>query len=368
MNQLCNYFLHLITMKTILNTAIIGFGFSGETFFAPFVEANPNFNLKKIYTTDPARVAKAKSLYPNAEIVDGTDNIMNDAGIDLVLVGTPNTSHLSLGKQALLAGKHVLVEKPFTVTTAEADELIALAKQQNKVLTVHHNRRFDSGHNTVKKVIASGKLGRLVEYEVHYDRFRRELRPGAWREKPLPGSGILYDLGAHLIDGALELFGTPPEVTCMMLTQRPGLEVEDNFEIILTYPASLKVTLKGGMLVKVPGPGTVLHGDHGTFIKYGMDVQEAALKSGLTPNNTPNWGIEPESIWGKLTYERDGKDITEVVESVTGSYQDLFRNVYEAITEGKELIVKPEQARQTIRVIELCFQSNAEKRTVGYTN
>ena len=235
-------------------------------------------------------------------------------------------------------------------------------------MTVHHNRRFDSGHNTVKKVIASGKLGRLVEYEVHYDRFRRELRPGAWREKPLPGSGILYDLGAHLIDGALDLFGTPLEVTCMMLTQRPGLEVEDNFEIILTYAAGLKVTLKGGMLVKVPGPGTVLYGDHGTFIKYGMDVQEAALKRGLTPNNTPDWGIEPESIWGKLTYEKEGKDVTEVVESATGRYQDLFQNVYKAITDGHELIVKAEQARQTIRVIELCFESNTGKRTVAYTH
>ena len=156
-------------MTKVLNTAIIGFGFSGETFFAPFIDSNPNFNLNKIYTTDPARVTKVKSLYPNVEIVDNTDNIMNDPTIDLVLVGTPNTSHLPLSKQALLAGKHVLVEKPFTVTAADADELIALAKQQNKILSVHHNRRFDSGHNTVKKVIASGKLGRLVEYEVHYD-------------------------------------------------------------------------------------------------------------------------------------------------------------------------------------------------------
>lgn len=354
-------------MKKVLNTVIIGFGFSGETFFAPFISSNPNFNLKTIFTKDPTRVAKAKSLYPDAEIVDNTDQIMNDPDIDLVLVGTPNTSHLSLSKQALLAGKHVLVEKPFTVTTAEADELIALAKQQKKILTVHHNRRFDSGHNTVKKLIAGGKLGRLVEYEVHYDRFRRDLRPDAWREKPLPGSGILYDLGAHLIDGALELFGKPEAVTCMMLTQRPGLEVEDNFEIILNYPG-LKVTLKGGMLVKVPGPGTVLYGDHGTFIKYGMDVQEAALKQGLTPNNTPDWGIEPEPIWGKLTYEDNGKDVTESVQSEPGRYQDLFQNVYEAITEGKELIVKPEQARETIRVIELCFQSNVEKRTVPYTD
>lgn len=353
-------------MKKTINTAIIGFGFSGETFFAPFIAANPGFNLKKIFTTDPARVAKAKSLYPETEIVDDTDKIMNDDSIELVFVGSPNTSHLSLAKQALLAGKHVVVEKPFTITAADADELIALAKQQNRILTVHHNRRFDSGHNTVKKVLASKALGTLVEYEVHYDRFRRELRPGAWREKPLPGSGILYDLGAHVIDAALELFGLPEAVTCMMLNQRPGGEVDDNFELILSYPG-LKVTMKSGMLVKVPGPTYVLYGDYGTFIKYGMDVQEADLKKGLNPNNTPNWGIEPESIWGKLTTEENGIDVTRTVESEPGRYQDFFQNVYDAIAEGKEIIVKPEQSRKTIRIIELAFQSNREKRTVPYS-
>src|SRR5437879_7173146 len=223
-------------MKKIINAAIIGFGNSGQTFLAPFIDANPGFDLKKISTSDPAKAAKAKSVYPNTEVVNDADAIINDPDIELVLVGTPNTSHLGLTKAALLAGKHVIVEKPFTITAADADELIALAKQQNRILSVHHNRRFDSGHNTVKKVIASKALGRLVEYEVHYDRFRRELRPGAWREKALPGSGVLYDLGAHLIDGALELFGMPDEITCMMLTQRPGLKVEDNFEIILNYP------------------------------------------------------------------------------------------------------------------------------------
>src|SRR6201996_1620501 len=247
-------------MKKIISTGLIGFGNSGQTFFAPFIAANPGFKLAKISTSDPAKAAKANEVYPDAEVVKSADDIIYDPDIELVLVGSPNTSHFDLTKKALLAGKHVLVEKPFTVTTAEADELIALAKQQNRILTVHHNRRFDSGHNTVKKVIAGGGLGQLVEYEVHYDRFRRELRPGAWREKPLPGSGVLYDLGAHLIDGALELFGMPESVTCMMLTQRPGLEVEDNFEIILNY-SGLKVTLKAGMLVKVPGPVYVLYGD-----------------------------------------------------------------------------------------------------------
>ncbi|MGZ3764763.1 MAG: oxidoreductase [Mucilaginibacter sp.] len=353
-------------MKKIINAAIIGFGNSGQTFLAPFIDANPGFNLKKISTSDPAKAAKAKEVYPNAEVVVDPDAIMNDESIELVLIGSPNTSHLPLAKAALLAGKHVVVEKPFTITTADADALIALAKQQNRVLTVHHNRRFDSGHNTVKKVIASGALGKLVEYEVHYDRFRRDLRPGAWREKPLPGSGILYDLGAHLVDGALELFGTPDTVTCMMLTQRPGLEVEDNFEIILNYPG-LKVTMKAGMLVKVAGPVYTLYGDHGTFIKYGMDVQEEALKKGLKPN-TPDWGMEPKEIWGTLTAEENGVDVTHIIESEPGRYQDYFQNVYDAIAEGKALIVTPEQSRQTIRIIELAFQSNREKRTVSYTD
>jgi len=352
-------------MNRIINAGVIGFGNSGQNFMAPFIDANPGFNLKKISTSSPEKAAKGKSTYPNTEIVDVAGDIINDPDIELVCIGSPNTSHLSLTKQALLAGKHLIVEKPFTITTQDADELIALIKQTNRILTVNHTRRFDSGHNTVKKLIASKALGRLVEYEIHYDRFRRELRPGAWREEPLPGSGILYDLGAHVIDGALELFGIPEAVTCMMLTQRPGLEVEDNFEIILTYPG-LKVTLKAGMLVKVPGPGYILYGDYGTFIKYGMDVQEEALKKGIKPG-TANWGIEPKEMWGQLTTEENGVDVTHTIESEPGRYQDIFQNMYEAITEGKSLIVTPEQARDTIRIIELAIQSNREKRSIPYS-
>jgi len=354
-------------MKKTINTGLIGFGNSGQTFFAPFIAANPGFNLKKISTSDPEKVAKAKLIYPGAEVVNHAGNIINDPNIELVLVGSPNTSHFDLTKQALLAGKHVLVEKPFTITSAEADELIALAKQQNLVLSVHHNRRFDSGHNTVKKVLASGVLGTLAEMEVHYDRYRLSLRPAAWREKPLPGSGIFYDLGAHLIDATLNLFGKPKELTCMLTTQRPGgLEVEDNFELIMWYPG-LKVTLKGGMLVKEAGPVYTIYGYKGTFIKYGMDVQEEALKAGHKPTE-PNWGVEPESIWGHVTLDDNGKTITQTIPSEPGRYQDLFQNLYEAIAEGKELIVKPEQARTTIRIIELAFQSNREKRTVPYSD
>lgn len=354
-------------MKKTLNTGLIGFGNSGQTFFAPFIQADPGFNLTRISTSDSGRAQLAKSIYPDTKIVQSADDIINDPNIDLVLVGTPNTSHFDLAQKALLAGKHVLVEKPFTVTSAEADELIALAKKQNRVLSVHHNRRFDSGHNTVKKVLASSVLGTVVEMEVHYDRYRLGLRPQAWREKPLPGSGIFYDLGAHLIDASLELFGKPTELTCFMTTQRPGgLKVEDNFELILWYPG-IKVTLKSGMLVKEPGPVYTIYGHNGTFIKYGMDVQEEALKAGHKPSE-PGWGVEPESIWGHVTYDKEGKTVAETIPSEPGRYQDLFRNVYEAIAEGKELIVKPEQARTTIRIIELAFQSSREKRTIAYSD
>jgi len=354
-------------MKKIISTGLIGFGNSGQTFFAPFIAANPGFKLAKISTSDPEKAAKANQVYPGAEVVKTADDIISDPAIELVLVGSPNTSHFDLTKKALLANKNVLVEKPFTITSAEADELIALAEKQDRVLSVHHNRRFDSGHNTVKKVLASGILGTVVEMEVHYDRYRLGLRPAAWREKPMPGSGTFYDLGAHLIDSSLELFGKPKELTCMMTTQRPGgLEVEDNFELILWYPG-LKVTLKGGMLVKEPGPVYTIYGYNGTFIKYGMDVQEEALKAGHKPSE-PNWGAEPASIWGHVTLDKDGKTVTEIIPSEPGRYQDLFQNVYEAIAEGKELIVKPEQARTTIRIIELAVQSSREKRTVEYSN
>jgi len=353
-------------MKKTINTGLIGFGNSGQTFFAPFIQADPGFDLKKISTSDPEKAAKANAVYPDAAVVTTAEAILTDPDIELVLVGSPNTSHFDLTKQALLAGKHVLVEKPFTITSADADELIALAKKQGLVLSVHHNRRFDSGHNTIKKVLASNILGTLVEMEVHYDRYRLGLRPQAWREKALPGSGIFYDLGAHVIDASLELFGTPEELTCMMTTQRPGgLEVEDNFELILWYPG-LKVTLKSGMLVKEAGPVYTLYGYNGTFIKYGMDVQEEALKAGDIPS-TPGWGVEPKEIWGHVTRDVDGKTVTEIIPSEPGRYQDLFHNVYEAIAEGKELIVQPEQARTTIRIIELAFQSSREKRTVPYT-
>ncbi|MEP6682224.1 MAG: Gfo/Idh/MocA family oxidoreductase, partial [Parafilimonas sp.] len=284
--------------------------------------------------------------------------------IDLVVIATPNDSHHSLAKQALLAGKNVVVDKPFTITTADADDLIKIAKQQNKILSVHHNRRYDSDFKTVKKVLDENLLGKLVEFESHYDRFRNFLKPNAWREKDEPGSGILYDLGSHLIDQPLVLFGFPQAITADIRVQREGTKATDNFELILHYP-NLKVTLKAGMLVSQPLPRYILLGDKGSFIKYGLDVQEVALKAGLTPYTKSDWGIEHESVWGNLVTEINGVHFSGKVQSEVGDYRGYYENVYNAIVDNTPLDVTAEHARNIIRVIELAMQSNDERRTVN---
>jgi scyllo-inositol 2-dehydrogenase (NADP+) len=350
-----------------LKTAIIGFGVTGRVFHAPFVGNMPQFDLKMMSTSQKEATLLANNLYPKTKIVIDAQAILEDKDIELIIIGTPNTSHFPLAKAALLAGKHVIVDKPFTVTSAEADELIAIAKKQKRVLSVHHNRRFVSDFRTVKKVINSGVLGNLVEYEAHYDRFRPALRPQAWREHEVPGAGILYDLGSHLIDQALTLFGLPETIYADTRIQRAGTKATDHFELVLNYP-NLKVTLKASMLAKKPAPTFLLHGDRGSFVKYGMDVQEDPLRAGINPFSVPNWGEEPENIWGQITTEHEGVTKTETIKSEIGAYQDYFLNVYQAIIGESDLLVTAEQSRDVIRVIELAMMSSEEKRWINFVN
>lgn len=352
-------------MNKTVNVGLIGYGMAGQVFHAPVLSSVPGLLLTQIRETKADNIQLAQSRYPGAAIVADAQTILDDAAIDLVVIATPNTSHFSLARQALLAGKHVVVDKPFTITAAEADELIRLAAQQDRLLTVHHNRRWDSNARTLRKVVANQLLGRLVELEMHFDRFRNFLRQGAWREEDSPGSGILYDLGAHLIDEALCLFGLPQAITADERIQRSGGKTIDNFTVVLDYD-QLKVTLKGGMLVREPGPVYVLLGEQGSFIKYGMDVQEAALKAGQRPNDVPDWGKEPEASWGHLNTEIQGQHLVGRVESEAGDYRGFYANVYQAITGQADLAVTAGQARDTIRIIELARQSSAEKRTIPY--
>ena len=259
----------------------------------------------------------------------------------------------------------MVVEKLFTNTTAEADELIRLSRETGKILTAYHNRRFVSDTKTVRKILNSGILGDLVDYETHFDRFRPQPRPtGYWRENPLPGSGKFYDLGSHLIDQALHFFGLPQAVTAHISTQREWAQTDDCFDVKLYYPTHT-ATLKSSMIARIPGPTYQIHGTKGSFVKYGLDVQEENLNKGMIPN-TPDWGKEPESIRGKLVTDIEGVMMEAYVESEKGDYREYFINLRDAIHGFAQLAVKPEEARNVIRIIELAFKSNREKRTVEF--
>lgn len=351
-------------MQKIYKVGLIGFSIGGHVFHAPFIAENDRLELYKVTARKPEQQKMLVERYPDAVGVLSADDIIHDPAVDIVVIATSNDVHFNLTKASLEEGKHVVVEKPFTNTTAEADELIALAKEKQLLLTVHHNARFHSDFKTVRKVIFSGKLGRLVNYEARFDRFRNFLRPGAWREENLPGSGIHYDLGAHLIDQALQLFGHPEAVFADLRVQRDGAKAVDDFEIILSY-LGLKVSLKGQMLAKEPTARFALYGTNGSFVKWGVDSQENLLRAGVSPQNHPHWGTEPEEIYGKLSIVENDQDMEQTVVSERGSGQDFYKNIV-TVLDGKEtLLVQPEQARDVIRILELAEQSWTEQRVVS---
>ncbi|MGM0508063.1 MAG: oxidoreductase [Fusobacteriota bacterium] len=348
----------------MINVGIIGFGMSGKVFHSPLINSVEGFKILKIRETDNDRISEINKHYPWVDIVSDVKNLYNDDKLDLIVVATPNVVHFDLAKQALEANKHVIVEKPFTVASKEADELIELANERDKILTVFQNRRFDSDFLTVKNIIDGGMLGNLVEYEAHFDRFRNYIKD-KWKERDIPGAGILYDLGAHLIDQALVLFGEPIEIFADIRRQRPNSKTDDNFEIILSYK-NLKVSLKAGMLVKEEEPHFVLKGTQGSFVKYGMDPQEDLLSNGYTPLNTENWGAEKKENWGILNTSYKNTDFRGNIKSIPGDYSLFYKNVRDTILGKEELLVKPSQARDVIKIIELAQKSNFSKKVLPY--
>lgn len=349
-----------------INIGLIGFSIGGQVFHAPFIAGNPDLELYKVTARKPEQQRILAERYPRAIAVSETKAIIEDPEVDLVVVATSNDVHFQLAKEALLMGKHVVVEKPFTNDTAQADELIALAKEKGLMLTVHHNARFHSDFKTVAEVIKSKRLGRVVNVEARYDRFRNYLRPGAWREEDLPGSGIHFDLGAHLIDQSLQLFGHPDSVFADLRVQRDGAKAVDDFEFILSYPG-LKVSLKGQMLAKAPTARYAVYGTQGCFVKWGTDPQEALLRAGANPAEHANWGEEPEEIYGTLSIVEDGNEIEETIKSLPGSGQTFYANIAAVLKGKQELLVRAEQARDVIRILELAEQSWHEKRTIPVT-
>ena len=274
-----------------------------------------------------------------------------------MVVGTPNTSHHPIAKQSLLAGRHVVVDKPFTVTLAEAEELVRLAKETGRLLSVYQERRYTGDCVTVQKVVSDGLLGRIVTFEHHFDRFRPELKPGAWREQRLAGSGVWFDLGPHLLDFAMLMFGIPQAIGADIRIERDGAVVDDAFDVTLHYPR-MRAILRGSMLATGPAPTFVVHGTKGSFLKYGQDPQEGALKAGQTPD-MPNWDVESPEMYGRLTTPEGPR----VVPTVPSSFTRYYENVRDAILGKTELAVTPEWALDVMRGLLLAALSS-EKRCV----
>lgn len=342
-----------------IQTAICSIGMSGQVFHAPFLMVHPGFELYAVWERSK-NIAAEK--YAGVKTFRSLDDMLADEKVELVVVNTPNTTHYVYAKKALLAGKHVIVEKPFTVSASEADELIALAKRVNKKLSVYHNRRYDSDYRTIKRVLAEGWLGEVVEAEFHFDRYRAELSPKTHKEVAAPGTGALYDLGAHLIDQALQLFGMPDALYADLLVLRPHSQVDDYFELVLYYPQR-RVRLKCSYLVREPLPGYILHGRKGSFIKAKTDVQETTLQAGVLPGSA-DWGLEPESEKGLLHAEKEGKPFRELVVSERGNYMDYYQGIFDALRHNKPVPVAPEDGRDVIRIIEAAFESSKKQQVV----
>lgn len=346
-------------MSKRIKTALASFGMSGLVFHGPLLKVNSGYEVIQVLERSKNN---SKEMFPDAEIVRNYDTILNNPDVELVVVNTPDTLHYSMVKQALLAGKHVIVEKPVTKKSAEAEELLKIAKEKNVVFTVFQNRRWDGDFLTVKKVLEEGKMGRLVEFESHYDRYRAFVDPDTWKEEGDEYAGVLHNLGSHMVDQVYVLFGKPYSVTAHLRIVRNGGKVNDYYNIRLEYE-NFTAILRSTYLAKNPGPRYSIFGEYGTFHKWEIDPQEEMLKAGHMPDEK-DWGKEPPENWGSLVYEKDGTDYKETVETIPGNYNKVYDNLYEVIRNGAEPEVKPEQSIEVLKILETCIQSNREKKTI----
>lgn len=345
-------------MKTI-NTGLCSYGLSGQVFHAPFIDLHPGFQLVACWERSKQQIQQD---YPNVRSYPSLEALLTDSEIELVVVNTPTYTHYDYTKQALLAGKHVIVEKAFTTTVAEAAELKELAEKQERKLSVYQNRRWDSDFRTVKKVFQDGLLGEIVEAEFNFARYKAVIGSKTHFETPGPGAGLLKDLGPHLIDQALHLFGTPNAIFADIRIVRELSQVDDYFELILYYD-KLRVRLKSSFLMRELGPSFILHGTKGSFLKSRADRQEEMLKTGVKPNTT-DWYSEPESEYGLIHTEKDGSVIREKVKSLQGSYLGYYDAVYQSIVDNQPIAVTAEDGINVIRIIEAAIRSSREQTVI----
>jgi len=350
--------------ESMVRVGLIGFGMAGQAFHAPVIRGVQGMDLACILERQGS---KAKEKYPNVRVARTLDEMLSDKALALCVIATANDSHFSLAKTCLEAGRHVVVDKPFTPTMAEAEQLVRLAADSKLLITVYQDRRWDGDFQTVKKLLKSGGVGAVVEYEARYDRFRPQPKPNVWRERTgFPAAGVLWDLGPHLIDQALVLFGEPETVWATAFRQRQASTMDDSFDVHMEYPY-LRTTLRARILAYALSHHMLIHGTEGSFVKYGMDPQEEILRSENCPDGLDwgaDWGEEPEERWGTLSRVDEP---SRRVKTERGDYRGFYANVRDAIEKGSALEVTPEQALHTMRGILLAHKSSREGRRVRWT-
>ncbi|MBC6698224.1 Gfo/Idh/MocA family protein [Hymenobacter puniceus] len=336
-------------MSSPIQTGLLAYGMSGRIFHAPFLSTHPGFMLRAVVERSRKQMAQQ---YPTVISHDSVAELLADPQLELVVVNTPNDTHFALAKQALQAGKHVLIEKPVATTVAELNELLALAAAQNRHVLAYQNRRWDSDFQLVRQVVEGGQLGQLTEVHFRFDRYKAALNAKTFKEDPaVAGSGLSFDLGPHVLDQALSLFGQPERAHVTRASHRPGSRVDDYFHLHLQYPQGLNVFVAGSLLTAAPVPAYVLHGTRGSFQKSRADVQETQLDQGLLPTEAA-YGHEPAGAEGTLTLVPEpGRFTTSTLPAPAGNYVGLFDAVHQTIRHGQPFPVRPEQLRWQLEVL-----------------
>ncbi|AMM22964.1 oxidoreductase [Variovorax sp. PAMC 28711] len=346
-----------------LRAGLVGYGFAGQTFHAPVLAAVPGLELIAVASSRPESVLAD---WPGVVVVPDTTALVARPDLDLIVVATPNAQHHPVAKAALEAGKHVVVDKPFTLDAGEAKELAALAHARSLVLSVYQNRRFDADFLTLRDLLARGELGRPVYFESHFDRFRPEVRD-RWRERAVPGGGLWVDLGAHLLDQAVQLFGKPDTIQLDSAMVRDNAVVEDYFHAVLRYEsaphAPLRVVLHATTLAAHAAPRYIVHGTRGSYVKQGVDPQEDALRAGQRPGGDA-WGVDP--LQGELTLAATGNWVqNKTWPNRSGDYTAYYAAVRDAIHGVGPNPVTPEEAVALMELLDLGARSAREGRALA---
>ncbi|MBB6572728.1 MULTISPECIES: oxidoreductase [Xanthomonas] len=339
-------------MPKPFNLAVVGYGYVGRTFHAPLIAGTPGLALHSVVSSKPQQV---QADFPDVAVLADLETALADPALDAVVLATPNQTHAPFALQALAAGKHVLVDKPFALDAAQAREVVAAAAAAGRIVSVFQNRRWDADFLTVRRLIDEGQLGEVVEFHSHFDRFRPQVRD-RWRESDIPGAGLWYDLGPHLLDQALQLFGTPQAIGADLQRQRSQARSDDYFHVTLRYPR-LRVILHAGSLVADSGLRFAVHGTRGSYLKHGLDTQEDQLRAGRRPG-TAGWGVDP--LPGTLTrVDDEGRVHTHQPDTAPGDYRQCYAAFRDALAGAGPAPVSGADAVQVMELLELAQRSAA---------